>query len=210
MRITWFGHACFLIDTGKTLILTDPFDSSVGYRVPDVTVDLITESHQHFDHNAHRLIKGKFEIIKDSGDYEFRDVKISGIETFHDDESGARRGRNIVFVFDFDRFRVAHLGDLGHIPDESQIKHLKDLDVLLLPVGGTFTIGPKEARKILDLIKPKIAIPMHYKTKYIKFDIAPVEEFTRLCENVRCTSDNFIDLSEELKSFDRMVQVLNV
>lgn len=210
MRITWFGHACFLIETGDVRILTDPFDSSVGYKVPNVLVDIITESHQHFDHNAHHLIKGKFELFKDPGVYQFKGVKITGIKTFHDSESGAKRGQNTVFVFDTGNFRIAHLGDLGHVLNQAQIDQIKPVDVLMLPVGGTFTTGPADAKKVLDQINPHVAIPMHFKTRYIRFDIAPVEEFTKLCENVKYVGSNILEVDEQIKNHSRLVCVLSI
>jgi len=210
VKITWFGHACFLIETSDLRILTDPFDSSVGYKVPNVIADIVTESHQHFDHNAHRLIKGKFELVKDPGPHQFKNVKITGIKTFHDSESGAKRGQNIVFVFEIEGFRIVHLGDLGHLPSSAQVEQIKPADILLLPVGGTFTIGPSEAKKVLDQIVPHVAIPMHFRTKYIRFDIAPVEEFTKLCENVKYIGSNILEIDEQIKKQDRLVCVLSV
>lgn len=210
MKITWLGHACFVIETNDVKILTDPFDSSVGYKIPSVIVDIITESHQHFDHNAHHLIKGKFELIRDPGIHQFKNLKITGIKTFHDSESGAKRGQNIVFVFDVEDFRIVHLGDLGHTLNQAQVDQIKPVDILLLPVGGTFTIGPAEAKKVLDQINPHVAIPMHFKTKYIKFDIAPVEEFTKLCENVKYLGNNILEIDEQLKSQDKCIYVLSI
>lgn len=210
MKITWFGHACFLIETGDVKILTDPFDSAVGYRVPNVVVDIITESHQHFDHNAHHLIKGRFELVKDPGIRQLKGVKIAGIKTFHDSESGTKRGQNIIFTFDVEDLRIAHLGDLGHILNQAQLDQIKPVDVLLLPVGGTFTIGPAEAKRVLDQISPHIAIPMHFKTKYIKFDIAPVEEFTKLCENVKYMSNNILEIDKQIKNQEKLIYVLTL
>ncbi|WP_041083775.1 MBL fold metallo-hydrolase [Thermotoga profunda] len=210
MKITWFGHACFLIETGDVKILTDPFDSAVGYKIPNVVVDIITESHQHFDHNAHHLIKGRFELVKDPGIRQLKGVKITGVKTFHDSESGTKRGQNIIFTFDVEDIRIAHLGDLGHILNQAQLDQIKPIDVLLLPVGGTFTIGPTEAKRVLDQINPHIAIPMHFKTKYIKFDIAPVEEFTKLCENVKYTSNNILEIDKQIKNQEKLVYVLTL
>ncbi|MGJ8455777.1 MBL fold metallo-hydrolase [Pseudothermotoga sp. U03pept] len=210
MKITWFGHACFLIESSQLRILTDPFDSSVGYKVPNVMVDLITESHQHFDHNAHHLIKGKFEVIKEAGFHEFRGAKITGIKTFHDSESGVKRGQNIVFVFEIEGFRLVHLGDLGHVLSQPQVDQLKPVDVLFLPVGGSFTIDPNEAKKVLDQLQPHVAIPMHFKTRYIKFDIAPVEEFTKLCENVKYIGSNLLEFGAQIREQDRTIYVLSI
>lgn len=200
MKITWFGHACFLIDNQGVRILMDPFDSSVGYKVPNVSVDVVTESHQHFDHNAHHLLRGDFQLIKEAGEYTIKNVKIRGIKTFHDEAGGVKRGVNIVFVIEFSDFKVAHLGDLGHTLNQQQVQQIGQLDVLLIPVGGTFTVGPEEAKKIVEQLQPHVAIPMHYKTKYIKFDLRPVEDFLKFFTNVKKFSESTIELGEEVKS----------
>ncbi|MEN3008983.1 MBL fold metallo-hydrolase [Pseudothermotoga sp.] len=200
MKITWFGHACFLIDHQGVRILMDPFDSSVGYKVPNVSVDVVTESHQHFDHNAHHLLRGDFQLIKEAGEHTIKNVKIKGIKTFHDEAGGVKRGVNIVFVIEFSDFKVAHLGDLGHTLNQQQVQQIGQLDVLLIPVGGTFTVGPEEAKKIVEQLQPHVAIPMHYKTKYIKFDLRPVEDFLKFFTNVKKFSESTIELGEEVKS----------
>ncbi len=182
MKITWFGHACFLIEMEGIRIVTDPFDETVGYPIPNVTADVVTESHQHFDHNAHHLVRGNFRLIKEAGEYEIGKVKVKGIETYHDTKSGRERGKNIVFVFEGEGMRVCHLGDLGHVPTNDQVRSIGEVDVLLVPVGGTFTIGPKEAREVVNLIKPTVTIPMHYKTRYLKFNLLPVDDFLKLFE----------------------------
>lgn len=182
MKITWFGHACFLIEMEGIRIVTDPFDETVGYPIPNVTADVVTESHQHFDHNAHHLVRGNFRLIKEAGEYEIGKVKVRGIETYHDTKSGRERGKNIVFVFEGEGMRVCHLGDLGHVPTNDQVRSIGEVDVLLVPVGGTFTIGPKEAKEVVNLIKPTVTIPMHYKTRYLKFNLLPVDDFLKLFE----------------------------
>lgn len=210
MRITWFGHACFLLEGDGVKILTDPFDRSVGYEIPDVTPDVVTESHQHFDHNAHHLIKGDFKVIKTPGVHEFKGVTIKGIETFHDDVGGRSRGKNIVFVFDFkEGIRVAHLGDLGHVLQERHLKEMGEINVLLIPVGGTFTIGPQEAKKVVESVKPDIVIPMHYKTKYITFGILGVDSFTSLFRSYEKVGNSF-EVSKENLTGETKVVVMNV
>ena len=210
MRITWFGHACFLLESGGLKILTDPFDRNVGYEIPNVTPDVVTESHQHFDHNAHHLIKGNFKVIKTPGVHEFNGVTIKGIETFHDDIGGRSRGKNIVFIFDFEEgIKVAHLGDLGHVLQEKHLKEMEDINVLLIPVGGTFTIGPQEAKKIVEMVKPNIVIPMHYKTKYITFGILGVDSFTSLFKNYEKVGKSF-DINKENLPKETKVVVMNI
>ena len=201
MRIRWFGHSCFLLEpsSGYPKILTDPFDDSVGYPIPNVEPDLITESHQHFDHNAHRFIKGKYDVLKRSGSFERDGIKITGILTYHDKSHGRERGENLVFRIEFpEGITVVHLGDLGHILDRKTVETLKPVNVLLIPVGGYFTIEPDEAKKVCEQLDPNIIIPMHYRTKYMNFPIKPVENFTRLFDNSKVKKvGNPIELSKE-------------
>lgn len=211
MKIKWFGHACFLLNSGGVKILTDPFDRSVGYEIPDVTVDLITESHQHFDHNAHNLIRGRFELIKDAGHEEFKGIKIDGIKAFHDEHSGRDRGSIIIFKFEFSEgLNVVHCGDLGHLLDESQKKALGQVDILLIPVGGKFTIDAEKAKKVVDSLKPKVVIPMHYKTKYLAFDLAPVNDFLKLFSSYENVGKEWEVNAKTIEAFDRTVKVFNV
>jgi len=207
VKLTWFGHACFLIEHQDVRILTDPFDSSVGYRVPSVSADIVTESHQHFDHNAHHLLKGDFQLIKEPGEYSFKKLKIKGVKTFHDEAGGSRRGTNIVFAFEFPEWTVVHLGDLGHILSPQQVEAINQVNVLLIPVGGTFTVGPEEAKKIVEQLQPNVVVPMHYKTKYIKFDLRPVEDFLKFFTNVKKLSESTFELTEEVKSHRAVVYV---
>lgn len=200
MKLTWYGHACFLIQHGGISILTDPFDSSVGYKVPNVSADIVTESHQHFDHNAHRLLRGEFQLIKEPGEYSFKNLKIRGVKTFHDEAGGTRRGTNIVFVFEFPDWKIVHLGDLGHVLDQQQVQQIGQPNVLLIPVGGTFTVGPEEAKKIVEQLQPNVVVPMHYRTKYIKFDLSPVEDFLKFFTNVKRLSESSFELTEDVKS----------
>ncbi len=211
MKIRWFGHACFLIESGGVRILTDPFDRSVGYEIPDITVDLITESHQHFDHNAHNLIRGKFELIKDAGNKEFKGIKINGIKAFHDEHSGRDRGSIIIFKFEFpEGLNVVHCGDLGHLLDESQKNALGKVDILLIPVGGKFTIDAKKAKKVVDSLAPKVVIPMHYKTKYLTFNLAPVDDFLRLFPSYEKVGKEWEVSAEEIGSFDKSIKVFSI
>lgn len=210
MKLTWFGHACFLIEHQNVRILTDPFDSSVGYKVPNVTVDIVTESHQHFDHNAHHLLKGDFQVVKEAGEYNFKSVKIKGVKTFHDESQGSKRGINIVFVFQFEGWKLAHLGDLGHVLSPQQVEQIGQVNVLLVPVGGTFTIGPEEAKRVVEQLQPNVVVPMHYKTKYIRFDLRPVEDFLKSFTNVKKLSESTFELTEEVKSHRAVVYVPSI
>lgn len=185
MRIEWLGHACFLI-TGRTgvRLVTDPFNEQVGYPVPRVHADIVTVSHDHFDHNATQYIKGNPIVVRNPGEHSVKGVPIKGVATFHDRAQGKDRGPNTAFKITVDGVSVCHLGDLGHILEQNQLAALGRVDVLLVPVGGTYTIDPQEAAEVVKQINPVVVIPMHYKTRYLNFPIRPVDDFTKFYSNV--------------------------
>lgn len=178
MKVKWLGHACFLITSEKGIkIVTDPFDETVGYPLPEVEADIVTSSHNHFDHNYTRAVKGDFKLVNSVGNFYVRDIPIKGIKTYHDEAMGAKRGENIVFIMEVDGLKVCHLGDLGHVLDENTLEQIGEVDILLIPVGGTYTIDGEKAAKVVVQIKPKMAIPMHFKTPVMNFPITGVEPF---------------------------------
>jgi len=177
MEIAWYGHACFrLRDKGATVV-TDPYDQSIGYTLPKIRADIVTVSHNHADHNYVSGIKNAPKVVDGPGEYEIKGVFITGIATFHDRKKGAQRGRNTVFLLEFNGLTICHLGDLGHVPTQAQVEALSDIDVLLIPVGGVSTIGAPQAAEVISLLEPKIVIPMHYKTKALTLKLASVNRF---------------------------------
>jgi L-ascorbate metabolism protein UlaG (beta-lactamase superfamily)/uncharacterized membrane protein YesL len=169
VEIRWLGHACFLITAGDgTRILTDPFDDTVGYDLPTVPADIVTVSHAHFDHNNVGVVQGSPEVVDSPGDRSFGGVRIRGVHTCHDTKGGALRGRNIVFIIETDNVAICHAGDLGHVPSDETVKNIGRVDVLLIPVGGTYTLDARGAEEAVRKLGPKIVIPMHYKTRDLK------------------------------------------
>ena len=163
MDITYIGHSFFKLKTKTAVVAIDPFDpASVGIKYPPQEADIVAVSHAHSDHNFLDKISGMKKVISGPGEYEIMGVSIIGISTFHDDKKGAERGKNTVYVFESEGLRVAHMGDLGHALTESQINDLGEIDVLMIPVGGIYTIGPKEASDLVSSIEPYFVIPMHY------------------------------------------------
>lgn len=196
MQIKWLGHACFLLTTtGGVKILTDPFDETVGYPLPAEAPDVVTVSHQHFDHNAVGLVKGKPEVVEGTGARQVKGIAFRGVATFHDKEKGAKRGPNTVFVIEADGVKVCHLGDLGHPLDAAKRQEIGPVDVLLIPVGGTFTIDADEAAALVREMRPRIAVPMHYKTQYLSFPITPVDDFLKHFSGVR--RESVLEVSPE-------------
>lgn len=180
MKIKWLGHSCFLITGGNGVrILTDPFDETVGYQLPAVEADIVTSSHDHFDHNHIGVVKGDFVHLNKPGPYRERDIEIRGIGSYHDGQGGQKRGDNIIFTFRLEGISVCHLGDLGHLLEDEQIRAIGPVDILLIPVGGTYTIDYRQAVDLIGQLEPKLVIPMHYKTPAMGFDIDGVDKFLK-------------------------------
>ncbi len=183
MIITWQGHSCFKIQDkigpdGVT-VATDPFDKKVGLKVPNFEADIVTISHQHYDHNNSGALRGNPFVIDTPGEYDRRGVLVEGIDSYHDSQSGAERGHNIIFRIELDDISIVHLGDLGHTLDNFQLERLAGTDILLIPVGGKYTIDAGQAVEVIAQIEPRIVIPMHYKTKDLQIDIEGVDRFVK-------------------------------
>lgn len=164
MDITYLGHSSFRIASKLATIITDPFDPKmVGLKYTSTTADIITISHDHEDHNFTPAITGVKKILSGPGEYEIGGVSFIGLSTFHDGEKGAKRGKNTIFIIEADGLRLAHLGDLGHDLSEKDVNAIGEIDVLMIPVGGEYTLGPKEAATVARNIEPKIILPMHFK-----------------------------------------------
>jgi L-ascorbate metabolism protein UlaG (beta-lactamase superfamily) len=185
MRIKWYGHSAFLITSNEGVkIIIDPYESG-GYagqltygKIQD-EADIVLISHDHADHNDVKSLPGSPQIVKDSGSKMVKGVSMKGISTYHDSSKGAERGANTIFTFSLDEIRVCYLGDLGHILTDKELAEIGPVDILFIPVGGFFTIDSKQATRVADQIKPKVLIPMHFKTEKCGFPIAPVEDFLK-------------------------------
>ena len=185
MIFTCIGHAKFLIELENGMrIITDPYDATCGYPVTPVQGDVVLVSHGHHDHNAVDTIPGTPRIISQAGVYDLEDgVSIIAVEAFHDDAEGAKRGKTLLFSIRAEGLNAVHLGDLGHLPTQEQAEKLSPVDVLLVPVGGFYTIDAQTARKTAELLSARVVLPMHYRTKAnADWPIAPVEAFTGLYE----------------------------
>src|SRR3989344_1314972 len=166
MEITHIGHASFRLRGKKAILITDPYDPAmVGLKFPKTEADIVTISHPHGDHNYKEGISGeKLIIIEGPGEYEVKSVKIIGIPTYHDEVRGGERGKNTIYRIDMDEISIAHLGDLGHKLDDTTIEVLNRIDVLMIPVGGYYTISSAIAVQVVSQLEPSIIIPMHYLT----------------------------------------------
>ena len=182
MDITWYGHACFRLSERGVVIVTDPYAESAdskGYLRPRVRANVVTISHDHPGHNNRVGFRGGPRFFDGPGEYEVRGVFVTGVVTYHDARRGAVRGRNTIFLFEFQSMTVCHLGDLGHVPDQQQIEALSDVDILLVPVGGRNTINAAKAAEVISLVEPRLVIPMHYKTPKETASLQPVDKFLK-------------------------------
>jgi L-ascorbate metabolism protein UlaG (beta-lactamase superfamily) len=181
MKIKFLGHSAFLITGSNGVsVLTDPFEAgsfggSVGYDAITDAADIVTISHEHEDHAGISALPGQPLIVR--SECQAKGIAFDVIPTFHDQNHGASRGDNRVFLFTIDGIRVAHFGDLGHPLSPKQVQQLEGVNVAMVPVGGKFTIGPSEAWELVKQFRPNIVIPMHFKTPKIGFPLASVEQF---------------------------------
>jgi L-ascorbate metabolism protein UlaG (beta-lactamase superfamily) len=159
-------------------VVIDPHDGkSIGIKQPVLRADVVLISHEHFDHNCARIVKGEPIVVRDVHPRTEKGVRIGGLSAFHDEEKGEKRGRMNVFVFDLDGVRFCHCGDLGHRLSDEQVRALGKVDVLMVPAGGIFTIDGAGARELVLRIMPKVAIPMHYKIGGLSISIDTVDKF---------------------------------
>ena len=212
MIITWIGHSCFKIQdkTGSdgVTVVTDPYDKKVGLKAPNFEADIVTVSHDNFDHNNTGSLRGSPFVIDCAGEYDKKGVAVSGIESFHDAKEGKERGKNIIYRIDIDDISIAHLGDLGHALDTKQLERLEGTDILLIPVGGRYTIDAKKAAEVVGQIEPRIVIPMHYKVKGLKVDgLDGVEKFVNEL-GIKPTNEEKLKISKKDLPQDEMELVI--
>jgi L-ascorbate metabolism protein UlaG (beta-lactamase superfamily) len=211
VTIKWLGHSSFLISLDGVLkIVTDPFDSSVGYPLPDVTADVCVVSHDHFDHNNVSVVKGNPEVVKGTGEREAKGIKFKGVASFHDEKGGSERGENTIFTWELGGIKFVHAGDLGIDLSDSQKNEIGTADVLFVPTGGFYTIDAAVASKVVASLNPKVVIPMHYKTPFLgeNFPIAVVDEFLKGKENVVKVGKNSVSFTKESLPEETTIYVL--
>lgn len=179
MEITWYGHACFRLYQRGASVVTDPYEKDIGYELPRLRADIVTVSHDHPGHRNAKGVRNRKLIIAGPGEYEVNGVFVTGIATFHDGKKGKARGRNTIYLFNFDGLKICHLGDLGHIPSQAQVEVLNSVDVLLIPVGGVSTINAAQAAEVVSLLEPKVVIPMHYRLPSLAFKLDPPTKFLK-------------------------------
>lgn len=214
MKVKWYGHAAFKLTTRKGVrIIIDPYEPGFGNgglaygRITD-GADLVLTSHDHGDHNYVQDIKGKYTRISEEGSYDVSGVRVTAVPSFHDNSKGKERGKNLMFVVEADGLRIVHAGDLGHPLDSAILQKIGSVDLLLLPVGGFYTIDASAATDVMNALKPRLTIPMHFKTEKCAFPITSVDEFTKNKKAVRVTDSAELDVTVETLPKDAEIAVL--
>lgn len=198
MKLEWIGHACFKLtaQNGMTVI-TDPYDESVGIDMIPLEADLITMSHEHHDHCETSMIMGKPVIVRGDKAAAVGGVMANAVMSYHDDAQGAKRGPNAIRIYEIDGMKIVHMGDQGCMPDAAVLEAIAGADVMMIPVGGTYTVDAQGAKAIIDCAKPCCVIPMHVKTKRCPYPIAKVQEFLALMGDGNAKAIDVLDMTKE-------------
>lgn len=218
MNIQYYGHSCFKITTkpegrgqAEVIIFTDPFDRSVGLRPPQGQANIVLISHRHFDHSNTESLKGDFSTIDIPGEYSLSGVNIVGVDSYHDKDKGADLGHNTIYLMESEGIRLCHLGDLGCSLDSGQLDAINGVDILMIPIGGKYTIDGKEAAELVRKIEPKIVIPMHYKIPGSAVDIEDEKKFCMAMGNCPREKVNKINIkSKELEADGTKVILMSI
>ena len=215
MKVKFLGHACFRIEAADgAAVITDPYEpggfgGAIGYGKITEPADLVLISHDHADHNYAQGVPGNPRVLKGDGPQTIKGIEVRWVKAFHDPNQGAQRGTVNIPILTVDGVRICHCGDLGHVLELREVSALGPVEVLLVPVGGLYTIDAKEATVLVERIKPRVVIPMHFKTEKCGFPLAKVEEFLRGKQNVVRTAGSELELTKELLPTETEIVVLN-
>jgi len=185
MQIIWKGQSCFQIITSQgknnqVSIVIDPFDESIGLRLPKLEADILLVSHSRYDHNNVKAVSGNPILVEGPGEYEIKEVFIQGIPAFHDSSFGKEKGSNTIYTIETEDMKLCHLGDLGQKELTSeQVEKIGEIDILMIPIGGVYTISAKETVRIMSQIEPNIIIPMHYQIPKLKLKLEGLDKFLK-------------------------------
>lgn len=200
MKLEWLGHSCFkFITSTGTTVITDPYDSYIGKAMPQTNADIVTVSHSHDDHSAVHLIGGTPTVLNTEGTVNLKDIHIYSIMSYHDNQKGEARGQNLVFNFFIDNINICHLGDIGEERYSRLDEIITPTNVLLIPIGGKYTINAIQAKNYVDILQPNIILPMHYATKDVILDISSANGFLDLFsdEDIININGNSINIEKD-------------
>ena len=209
VEISWYGQTCFrLKGQGSFSIATDPHSPDLGIALPPLQADIVTVSHHNASCHYLEAVQGTYKLLDGPGEYEISGVFITGVSTFADDKQGTVRGLNTVFAFDFEGTTVCHLGRLGHVPTQSQVKNLGSVDVLLVPVGGGGSLTSTQASEVIGLFEPDIVIPMRYRIPGLQENLGSVDAFLREMGIDQVDTQETLSVSESSMSEETDIFVL--
>ncbi len=182
MRVRWHGHACFEFGDDETTVVVDPHDGrSIGIKPPAVSADVVLMTHDHYDHNAVRAVRGhRKEFLAQNGIFEACGLRVEGLPSFHDASGGSERGENTMYLFEMDGISVCHCGDLGDMPSENVLRKIENVDMLFVPTGEVFTMVLPEVRRFLEAVNPNVIVPMHYRVGGLSLPITPLDAFLEM------------------------------
>jgi L-ascorbate metabolism protein UlaG (beta-lactamase superfamily) len=202
MQIRWHGHSCFELADDVTVV-TDPHGGkSLGIWPPSVSADVVLISHDHFDHNSFKTIRGTHKVVfAFVGEFEFNGQMFHGFGTHHDEVDGRKRGLNVIYTTTMDGISICHCGDLGDIPDDDILDQIAGVDILMVPVGGVLTMEMPKLKKFIEKVGPRVIIPMHYRVGGLSIPLNPVDTFLESMDHEVEHVGNEIDFSaDELPS----------
>ena len=200
MKVRWHGHSCFEFGDSQLTLVVDPHDGrSIGIRPPAVSADIVLMTHNHYDHNAVRAVRGRHDdILSREGIFTVKGLEVEGLHSWHDAVGGTERGPNTMYLFTMDDISVCHCGDLGSIPDEDVLTRIRNVDMLFVPVGETFTMPLPEVKRFLEIVNPNVIVPMHYRVGGLSIPISPLDDFLDMIpENAVDYIGNEIDVSRD-------------
>jgi len=218
MNIQYYGHSCFKITTKpagrgqeEVAIFVDPFDKAVGLRPPQGSADLVLVTHDHSDHNNVSALRGEPRVLDIAGEYSVKGVNVIGVRSYHDNQEGKELGQNTIFVLETEEIKICHLGDLGTDLSEKQLEEIDGVDILMIPIGGKYTIDYKKAIDIIKKIEPNVIIPMHYKVKGSTVDVDDEKKFCSEMSNCVLAKSSKINIKKkELEEKNMEVVILDV
>lgn len=200
MRVRWHGHSCFEFSDSDLTLVVDPHDGrSIGIKPPAASADIVLMTHNHYDHNATRAIRGKHtDVLGKEGIFQIHGFTVEGLHSCHDTNNGKERGPNTIYRFEMDGISVCHCGDMGCIPDDDVIDRIRNVDMLFVPTGEVFTIVLPELRRFLEMVNPNVIVPMHYRVGGLSLPITPIDEFLEMIpEEAVDYIGNEIDVSKD-------------
>lgn len=211
MNIYWLGQSSYLIETdNKKKILIDPFNNEIGYTPFKGAVDLVTISHEHFDHNFLDLIENNPTVIRTVTTHDSDFYRIEGIGSFHDDNDGSEKGENIIFKYNIDGITLCHLGDLGHELNEETLEQIGKVDILFVPVGEVYTFNVESAVNVVKAISPKYIVPMHFKTELLNIPLEKVDKFLLAMKDYPNESVPYISINKSNIKDENKILVMDI